>query len=277
MTRAPKRSAAQPPTSRSARRLSARRGSRRYEPEAPDARRRGAAELARPNVCARRAARALRRDRCRRRRRARPRAELDAELLAAAYRALAEAIRAPPYRLSAESTIRTKPRLSASRCCRCSAMTRGQRNGSPHDGIVRTPASSSGSDAFGHESRDAHPAEALREAIALTDRVRYSRRCRVSLSMWAREDPKAALGAGSTSSSDPRLQFAAERIALNAWAMRDPEAMLEYANKLRTGSAEANDLLCGACSKSRSRSAPRVRARRSAAAREQRLDSPGCA
>ena len=155
--------------------------------------------------------------------------KLDATLLAAPYRSLAEAD--PRAALSALSRVDDPLQAQAIGLALLPAFGNDTRAA---ERIAASMASSVDREQFlvsaiGTRAH-AHPAEALRDAIALTDAGQRFAAMQSVMSTWAREDPKAALA--GLDELDAMLKMQLQGTALSVWGMSDPEAMLEYVTKL---------------------------------------------
>ena len=209
--------------------LSASRGGRRYEPEAPDARRRGAAEASPGRTFALDAllARYVEIDAADAVEAGRE-LKLDATLLAAPYRSLAEAD--PRAALSALSRVDDPLQAQAIGLALLPAFGNDTRAA---ERIAASMASSVDREQFlvgaiGTRAQ-AHPAEALRDAIALTD---AGQRFAAMQSVMSTGPGKTLRPPWPARRLDAMLKMQLQGTALSVWGMSDPEAMLEYVTKL---------------------------------------------
>ena len=155
-------------------------------------------------------------------------ARIDGDLLAAAYRALAE--HDPNAALSALSRVDDTRQATAIGLALLPVLGNDARAIETIAARLVRNAQQFRLDAFAARAVTA-PAETLREALDLADRGMIFHTARSVITEWAGRDAEAALAEIETI-DDARLQFELQRIALNAWAAVDPEALVEYVAKL---------------------------------------------
>jgi hypothetical protein len=151
-------------------------------------------------------------------------ARIDGDLLAAAFRALAE--NDPNAALGALARIDDSRQATAIGLALLPALGNDARAVETIAARLRGDVEQFRIDAFAARAASS-PEEALQDALELTDRRMLFAAARNVITAWARRDAQAAL-ARIEAIEDTGLQFDLERQALNAWTSADPEALLTY-------------------------------------------------